>query len=86
MNRDGTLTVRTFGLSNLGFASARMVRRHGLPVLIFIAISFATMYPVTLDPRGRVIGWKGDNVQYVYMTSWVGRSLLIGQSPLIDPA
>lgn len=32
-----------------------------------------------------MLGWPGDNVQYVYMTGWVGQSLLQGQSPFIDP-
>jgi len=68
----------------LGAAQRLLVR--DIPALIFFAIvSLAAMYPVIPQPRARVLGAPGDNIQYAYMTGWVAQSLLLHRSPLVDP-
>jgi hypothetical protein len=61
------------------------VRRDWIVLLVLLAAALALIHPVLVDPRGRVIGWAGDNVQYAYMTGWTAQALLLGQSPLVDP-
>ncbi len=36
-------------------------------------------------PAQRVLGWVGDNVQYIYMLGWVAKALRTGANPFIDP-
>lgn len=59
--------------------------RDALPLLALLIAALAQIGPVLPDPRGRILGWQGDSVQYAYMTGWVGQSLLLGQSPIRDP-
>jgi hypothetical protein len=67
-------------------AEARRILARDLLALIFFAlVGLAAMYPAILEPRSRVIGTAGDNIQYAYMTGWVAQSLLLHQSPLVDP-
>ncbi len=61
------------------------IKRDWSILIFFGLMALAAMYPVALHLRSQVIGWKGDNVAYVYMTGWVGESLLIKQSPFFDP-
>ncbi|MBC8074565.1 MAG: hypothetical protein H7Y32_00690, partial [Chloroflexales bacterium] len=57
-----------------------------MPMLVLALAALALCWPLLWAPRSRIIGPPvGDNVQYVYMTGWVGQSLLLGQSPLVDP-
>jgi len=59
--------------------------RDGVVLLLFAVVALAAMYPVVTAPRSRIIGWLGDNVQYVYITGWMAQAVLLGQSPFIDP-
>jgi hypothetical protein len=60
--------------------------RDWLPMLALALAALALCWPLLGAPRTRIIGPPvGDNVQYVYMTGWVGQSLLLGRSPLVDP-
>ena len=61
------------------------LRRDGLALLIFAIAAAVSIYPVLSAVRWHVIGWPGDNVQYVYMTGWVAEALRTGQFPLLDP-
>ncbi|HYF62313.1 MAG TPA: hypothetical protein VD886_05825 [Herpetosiphonaceae bacterium] len=61
------------------------IMRHGIATIIMIAVSLWSMYPVLAHPQSHVIGWKGDNVLYAYMTGWFADSLLEGRSPFVDP-
>jgi hypothetical protein len=55
-------------------------------MLALALAALALCWPLLGAPRTRIIGPPvGDNVQYVYMTGWVGQSLLLGQNPLVDP-
>ena len=67
-------------------AEVRRILARDLAALLFFAVvSLAAMYPVLQAPRSQVIGIPGDNIQYTYMTGWVAQSVLLGQSPLVDP-
>lgn len=59
--------------------------REVLVVLLFFLLTIGMMGPVALAPRTTVIGWLGDNVQYVYAVGWMAQALLLGHSPFIDP-
>jgi hypothetical protein len=59
--------------------------RDGVVLLLFAVVALAAMYPVVTAPRSRIIGWLGDNVQYVYITGWMAQAVLLGQSPFVDP-
>jgi hypothetical protein len=63
----------------------RWIRRDWAALLLFVIFSFLAIYPIVPHLRSRIIGWKGDNVQFVYMTGWVAQSLLLKQSPFFDP-
>jgi len=63
----------------------RWLRRDGIALLVFAIAAALTIYPVLPALRWHVIGWPGDNVQYVYMSGWVAEALRTGQSPLLDP-
>jgi hypothetical protein len=62
-----------------------MLARDILALVFFAMVSLAAMYPVIPQPRSRVSGPPGDNIQYAYMTGWVAQSLLLHRSPLVDP-
>jgi hypothetical protein len=47
--------------------------------------ALAMMYPVLAAPSSRIIGWPGDNVQYVYAAGWIAEALRTGASPFVDP-
>ena len=73
-----------------GVADARTwlyswIRRDGLALIIFTLGALLAVYPILLQPRSRILGWPGDNVQYVFMTGWTAKALQLKQSPLIDP-
>jgi hypothetical protein len=53
--------------------------------LLFLSASAWAVYPVLASPMQRVVGWAGDNLQYMYMLGWVAKALRIGASPFIDP-
>lgn len=64
------------------------VRRFAreLPLLLLYGIlALWVVSPVLSAPRSRIVGWAGDNVQYVYITGWMGQALLLNQSPFVDP-
>src|SRR5919199_5777801 len=61
------------------------IRRDGLALIIFTLGALLAVYPILLQPRSRILGWPGDNVQYVFMTGWTAKALQLKQSPLIDP-
>jgi hypothetical protein len=63
----------------------RWIRRDLAVLLLFFIVSLVAIYPIVPHLRSRIIGWKGDNVQFVYMTGWVAQSLLLKQSPFFDP-
>jgi hypothetical protein len=69
----------------LAGAAYRVLARDILALVFFTIVSLAAMYPVILHPRSQIIGPPGDNIQYTYMTGWVGQSLLLHRSPLVDP-
>jgi hypothetical protein len=56
-----------------------------LALLLFALAALAAMHPIFPDFRTRILGEHADNVQYAYMTGWVAQSLLLGESPFIDP-
>jgi hypothetical protein len=53
--------------------------------LLFLTASASAVYPVFAAPMQRVVGWAGDNIQYMYMLGWIAKALRIGASPFIDP-
>jgi hypothetical protein len=59
--------------------------RDSVALLVFALAAMALMWPVLAQPRSVVLGPPGDNIQYVYMTGWVGQALLLGRNPLVDP-
>jgi hypothetical protein len=61
------------------------IARDGSALVLFCMAASAAMYPVMSSPSIRVIGWLGDNVQYIYMTGWVAEALRTFQSFLVDP-
>ena len=62
----------------------RAMQRHGLVMLLLGLAALITIYPVLPAPRWRVMGWRGDNVQYVYITGHVAQALLEGEPLLTD--
>ncbi|MGQ9550741.1 MAG: hypothetical protein ACUVWS_19175 [Roseiflexus sp.] len=58
---------------------------HYLVVVIFICTTIAMMYPVVAAPTSMLLGWPGDNIQYVYAVGWIAEALRTGASPFIDP-
>ncbi|NJN67473.1 MAG: YfhO family protein [Chloroflexaceae bacterium] len=61
------------------------IKWNALVLFLFALLALAAMYPVVPSFRSHVLGAPGDNVQYAYMTGWVGQSLLLGESPFFDP-
>lgn len=53
-------------------------------VAFFACGALAMMHPVLAAPSSRIIGWPGDNVQYVYAAGWMAEALRIGASPFVD--
>jgi hypothetical protein len=53
--------------------------------IFYLATSAWSVYPVLASPMRRVIGWAGDNIQYIYILGWVAKALRSGASPFIDP-
>ncbi|MBP8250733.1 MAG: hypothetical protein KAX40_00105 [Herpetosiphon sp.] len=50
-----------------------------------VIIAIASMYPILDHFGSEIIGWKGDNVLYTYMTGWTAQALKTNQSIFIDP-
>jgi len=48
--------------------------------LLFLAMSAWAVYPVLASPMQRVVGWAGDNIQYMYMLGWVAKALRTSSS------
>src|SRR5436190_8377306 len=71
--------------SRLTVETYRLLARDIAALIFFALVGVAVMYPVIQAPRSRVIGIPGDNIQYAYMTGWVAQSVLLHQSPLVDP-
>ena len=62
------------------------VTKSDAPVwLLFLAASAWSVYPVLASPMRRVVGWAGDNIQFIYILGWVAKALRSGASPFIDP-
>jgi hypothetical protein len=61
------------------------IARDGLAIILFALAAMASMYPVMTCFPTRIIGWVGDNIQFVYLTGWVAEALRTGQSILVDP-
>jgi hypothetical protein len=61
------------------------LNHHGFAIVALFALALLPMYSIVLDPRSRIIGWGGDNIQYAYMTGWFAQALVLGQNPLVDP-
>jgi hypothetical protein len=73
-------------VSAAGWRTGRSwIARDGLAIILFALAAMASMYPVMACFSKRIIGWAGDNIQYVYMTGWVAEALRTGQSILVDP-
>lgn len=75
-------------------ATLRSARLHSLlqalradlaALAILAVLTLAVAHPAALQPRARVIGWPGDNLQHVYAVGWMARALLLGHSPFVDP-
>jgi hypothetical protein len=80
----GATVARGTGVTTALLVRSWVLRDAGVLAALLLA-SLAMLLPVLPDPRGHILGWPGDNVQYVYMTGWVSQSLLLGQSPFFDP-
>ncbi len=63
----------------------RWLVRDGIVLAIFFALALLTIAPIVPAMGSRIIGGRGDNVQHIYMTGWMARALLLGQSPFYDP-
>lgn len=60
--------------------------RGDLPIIVCLMLAaLLVLLPVLDNPRSEVIGWQGDNVQFVYITGWMGQAVLLGESPFVDP-
>jgi hypothetical protein len=60
--------------------------RDGAAFLLFCTIAAIAMYPVLSAFPYTVIGWAGDNVQYIYMFGRIAQALTSGQSLIVDPS
>jgi hypothetical protein len=56
-----------------------------LVVAIFICTTVVMMYAVLESPTSLLLGWAGDNIQYVYAAGWIAEALRTGASPFVDP-
>jgi hypothetical protein len=61
------------------------LRRDALVLAWYLLVSLFAALPILPDPRNLILGELGDNIHYVYMAGWSAQSLLIGESPFIDP-
>jgi hypothetical protein len=61
------------------------IRNNWIAVLLFLACSVWVIHPVIPHLDQTILGWQGDNVQYVYMIGWVSKAIFSFQSPFIDP-
>jgi hypothetical protein len=77
--------VHRRGLARFGAALGGWLSRDWLALLLFTLAALAVLAPIMPALRSRVVGWPGENVQYAYMTGWMSRALLLGQSPFVDP-
>ncbi len=65
--------------------AAYSLRRDGFALLLFGVAVAVAMLPALAAPGRNIVGWLGDNVQYVYMTGWMAKALGAGLSPFVDP-
>jgi len=59
--------------------------RDGLALLVFLVAGCVAIYPLLFAMDTLVLGWAGDNIQYVYMIGRIAEALRTFQSPLVDP-
>ncbi|ABU60171.1 glycosyltransferase family protein [Roseiflexus castenholzii] len=65
--------------------AARMQSGDWVVLALLVCGALAMMYPVLAAPSSRIIGWPGDNIQYVYAAGWMAEALRSGASPFVDP-
>jgi hypothetical protein len=61
------------------------IKHEYLAIIVFFLCSAIAIYPTLSDLNGKIIGWAGDNVQYVYMTGWFSKAIFNLKSPFVDP-
>jgi hypothetical protein len=80
MHSDDTHTTALNGyrlrLLQVVSAIRAWLTRDGLVLLWFMLLALVVIHPVLQDPRARIIGWPGDNMQHVYITGWMGHTNL----------
>jgi len=60
-------------------------QRDSFALGLFCLLAIITMYPVMMALDNQVLGWSGDNKQYVYIIGHTAEALSQGHSPFIDP-
>lgn len=70
----------------LSQTDATLSRRlsHAVPFIVLALAALAMIYPVLNAPTTRIIGWPGDNIQYVYAAGWMAEAARSGVSPFVD--
>jgi|GEM_PF-1418754 len=64
----------------------RLFYRGDAPAWLVLGLAGAgAIYPVLAAPLQRVIGYAGDNLQYLYILGWIAKALRTGGSLLVDP-
>ena len=54
-------------------------------ILFFAGATILMTWPLAAHMSSAVIGWKGDNLYYVWLLGWVKNALSAGQNPLVVP-
>lgn len=53
--------------------------------VLLLLLTLATLRAVLPAPAGLILGWRGDNVQYVYAAGAIAEAVAAGRSPFVDP-
>ena len=81
----GSLNPSLDAIRKAAASLLRILRRDALVLLWYLLVALFAVFPILPDPRNTILGVLDDNVHYVYMAGWSAQSLLLGESPFVDP-
>jgi hypothetical protein len=64
---------------------ASKVRGAAIAATVYALLTLVVMAPVLLDPGGLVLGWPGDQFEYVWKHWWAAKAVTTGVSPFFNP-
>lgn len=81
----GSLNPSLDAIKKAAASLLRILRRDALVLVWYLLVALFAVFPILPDPRNTILGVLDDNVHYVYMAGWSAQSLLLGESPFVDP-